>query len=224
MPFLAICALAALTPDSIMARTIEATRVDTHAWHERITLQKHQTIAKQPGETVQDELLLFGESGYTFEWRKQHNGIAVNESPQLVNVEISRLITEQASCFTFTFADPGVGMHHGRPVYVLTFAPRSPACESDSDEEHIAFLTKGTVRIDQERFCIWQVRGELSQSISKKIICVISSCAIEFEQTTHDDLVIPLRLESIVEWSCLFKGKTRERRTNLYDTPAPKVP
>ncbi len=224
-----LAALVALTlsPDDIMTRTISATRQDTALWHEQITLLKHRTIEKTGGPKIAEDLLLFGSNGRTSEQLKMRNEKPVKDAqPNIVGFEIPRIITERAACYTFAFAHPHEVLLDGRPVYALTFTPRSPACRSNGDEEHIALLTGGTIWIDQERFFIRRLEGVLSVSIAKAPlgVCSISSCITKFEQKMHGELAIPSFMQTIAQYGCVFQKKTTETRTVIYDTPAPRAP
>lgn len=228
MPFLAVLALLTMSPDDIMARTIAATRTDTAAWHARITLLKHRTIEKDSEPKTTWDFLVYGANGRTTEQLKRRDGVPTPDEPaQPVGVDILRIITERAACYTFAFAKVRTGAHNGRPVYILTFTPRTSSCSFNGDEERIAMLTAGTVWVDRERFCIWKLEGELSKPITKRIIFTvgsISSCSIEFEQIAIGELVIPSRLTTVVEYGSILKKKTVERRTVTYDMPALKDP
>lgn len=229
MPLLAALALLTLTPDDIMTRTIAATRQDTAAWHERITLLKHRTIEKTGEPKTAWDFLVYGVDGHTVEQLKRRDGVSLpNEPAEPVVVDILRIITERATCYTFAFAKARTGIANGRPVYILTFTPRATLCSFNGDEEHIAILTAGTVWIDRERFCIWKLEGKLSKPITKKFIVSLGSisfCSIEFEQTIVGELVIPLRLKTVATYGFFLKKiKTVEQRIVTYDTPAPRAP
>ena len=229
MLLLAALAFVTMTPDAIMTRTVAATRQDTAAWHARITMLKHVTVTKNEKPDRNDVFLLYGSDELTIEQLRRHDDAVVSDAlPQPVNVEIPRIITERAACYTFSFAKPATDTLNGRPVYVLAFTPRASACHvDDGDEERVALLTAGTVWIDQERFCIWKLEGHLSKPIVKRFIVTLGSiyaCDISFEQTAVGNLIVPFHLQTFVQYESITKGKQNERRVIVYDTPAPRAP